>query len=114
MASPLERLRRIWAPGHEIEEVVHSLEPATELDSMIRDWLHRICEQNGAQTVVLGVGDALRPNTGVLRFEIVHHQPSPGAAGQREVTVWVEGSALDPPLIPGALEAAYSVVLSGG
>lgn len=108
--SPLERLRRLWTPGREVEELVHEIGPASELDSMLRDWLHRVCEQNGPQTVVLGVGGDLRPNTGVLRFEIVHHEPSPGMAGHREVTIWVDAADPDPPLIPGLLAVTYAGV----
>jgi hypothetical protein len=103
LSSPLERLRKAWSPGSEIEETVAELDPGSELDSMIRDWLHRVCEQNGPQKVVLGVGGDLRLNTGTLRFEIVHFEPSPGSSGQRELTIWVEDAEVSPPLVPGGL-----------
>ena len=51
--SPLERLRRIWTPGREIEELVYNLDPRTELDSMVRDFLHRTVQQRGAVTLVI-------------------------------------------------------------
>lgn len=88
--SPLERLRRIWTPGREIEEVVARLEPATELDSMIRDFLHRVCEQKGSQTLLLEQGGKPVLNTGTLRWEIVHHAPTEQSIGHREITIWVE------------------------
>lgn len=84
--KPLEKLRTIWTPGREIEELVHSLEPGTELDSMIRDYLHRTIQQRGPVTLSLDV-----PNQGTLRWEIIHYEPTPGTTGRREISIWVEG-----------------------
>jgi hypothetical protein len=88
---PVEKLRKIWTPGQEIQELVHELDPGTELDDMLRDWLHRMLQMNGAVTLPLS-DDLGRPilNTGTLRWEIVHYSPRPGVAGRREVTLWVE------------------------
>lgn len=83
--APIEKLRRIWTPGREIEELVHKLDPATELDSMIRDFLHRAVQQAGPVTLNLDV-----PNTGNLRFEIIHFESMPGVVQHREVSLWVE------------------------
>lgn len=105
--GPVEKLRRRWSSEREVVETVHALDPATELDSMLRDWLHRICEQHGPQTVKLGVGSDLLPNTGELRFEIVHFEPSPGVAGVREVSLWVEGADPHPALIPHVMDTLY-------
>lgn len=90
MIRPVEKLREIWSPDREVVEVVQSLDPTSTMDSLRADWLHRICEQKGPQTLVLGHGDTALLNTGTLRFEIVHHQPSPGVPGRRELTLWVE------------------------
>jgi hypothetical protein len=83
--SPVEKLRRIWTPGREVEELVARLEPQSELDSMIRHLLHAICQQKGSMTINL---DDF--NIGTLRWEVIHHEPSPGVVGRREVTIWVE------------------------
>jgi hypothetical protein len=90
--DPIESLRKVWSPDKEIAEVVAELDPRTELDSMLRDWLHRVIEQTGPKTLLLGINDKPVFNTGTLRWEIVHHEPMPGNAGIREVTIWVEGA----------------------
>lgn len=91
MTSPVEKLRRIWSPDKEVIERFESLDPATELDSIIRDYLHRTIEQRGAVTLILAdeYGNFI-PNTGKLRWETVNHEPTPGKIGRREVTIWVE------------------------
>lgn len=91
--NPIEKLRRIWSPGREVEEVILALDPQTELDSTLRDYLHRTIEQHGPRTLLLGAGDIPKLNTGTLRWEVVHHEPTPGSAGRREVSLWVEGAA---------------------
>ena len=89
---PIEKLRRIWTPGREIEEIIVRLDPQTEVDSMIRDFLHRAIQQCGP--VVLNLGSEADPieNVGVLRWEIVH---GPGfdehpELRARQVAIWVE------------------------
>ena len=109
MTAVVEKLRRIWTPDSEVEEVVAELSPQTQMDSLIRDWLHRVCEQNGPQTVLLGMGEDLLPTTGMLNFSIVTYEPRPGKSGQREVTIWVEDAVEDPPLIPDVMQAVYPV-----
>lgn len=89
LTDPLERLRRVWSPDREILEVVQRLEPQTELDSQVRDFLHRIVQQRGPVTLVLEDRGGPVLNTGTLRWEIVHHEPQPGVAGRREVSLWV-------------------------
>lgn len=88
--APIEKLRRIWTPQREIEEVVGRLNPQSELDSMIRDFVHRIIEQKGPQTLILGFGSEPVLNTGTLRWEIIHHEMPNGVVGRREVSLWVE------------------------
>lgn len=88
--SPLERLRRIWSPNKEIVELVQALEPQTELDSMIRDILHRTIQQRGPVTLVLHDGTNPVMNVGTLRWEVVHHEPMQGTMGRREISCWVE------------------------
>jgi hypothetical protein len=88
--SPIERLRRVWSPGREVEEIVHNLDPQSELNSMILDFLHRVIEQTGPKTLLLGVGDQPIFNNGTLRWEVIHHEPQPGIGGRREVSLWVE------------------------
>lgn len=84
-AGAVERLRRIWTPRREVEELFARLDPGSELDSMLRDFLHRALQQCGP--VTLGLDE---PNRGTLRWEIVHHEPVPGQVGRREVSLWVE------------------------
>ncbi|HEY1248342.1 MAG TPA: hypothetical protein VGE97_05100 [Nitrososphaera sp.] len=90
--NPIERLRRIWTPGREIEEVVAQLGPQTELDSLMRDFLHRTIQQKGP--VTLDIGSLVDPvmNTGVLRWETIF---GPGLEDypekrRRQVSLWVE------------------------
>lgn len=85
LTHPIEKLRRIWTPEREVEEVFTNLDPQTRLDSMIRDLLHRTVQQRGPVTLDL---DAL--NVGTLRWEIITHEPSPGIAGRSEVSIWIE------------------------
>jgi hypothetical protein len=85
--TPFEKLRTIWTPERELDEFFTDLSPQTELDSMIRDYLHRVIQQRGP--VILDL-DAL--NVGSLRWEIIHHQPAPGVKGQRQISLWVETS----------------------
>lgn len=89
---PVEKLRRIWTPGREIEEVVAQLDPQTDLDSQIRDILHRAVQQRGP--VTLEIGSEVEPilNTGTLRWEIIHgpgHDDFPELR-RRQIAVWVE------------------------
>lgn len=83
----IEKLRKIWTPESEIEELFADLNPQTELDSMIRHFLHAIVQQTGPKTVSL---DEI--NVGNLRWEIVNYEPRPGVQGHREVTLWVENN----------------------
>ena len=92
---PVEKLRRIWTPGREIEEVVSQLEPQTELDSMVRDILHRMIEQRGPVTLELGSEVDPIFNTGTLRWEIIHgpgHDDYPELR-HRQISVWIEPDA---------------------
>jgi hypothetical protein len=91
--SPVEKLRRIWTPGREVEEVVARLDPQTELDSMIRHILHAIVQQHG--TVKIDLGSEMDPvlNVGSLRWEIVHGPGPVPEIRRRELTVWIEEEA---------------------
>jgi hypothetical protein len=90
MAHPVERLRRIWTPGREVEEVVAKLGPGSELDSMIRHFLHAVVQQNGTQRVQLGSEAFPLENTGTLRWETVHGPGPTPEFRSREVTLWIE------------------------
>lgn len=83
MSDSVERLRRVWTPEREVEEYFNNLDPQTQLDSMIRDLLHRTIQQYGPVTLNLDV-----MNTGNLRWEVVDHDV-PG--GRKEVSIWIEG-----------------------
>lgn len=87
--SPIEKLRRIWTPGREVEEIVAQLEPQTELDSMIRDLLHRVVQQHGPFTV--NFGNEVEPvfNEGTLRWEVIHG-PGPDHLRSRQASIWIE------------------------
>lgn len=82
LVSPIEKLRRIWTPEKEVYELADKLEPSTELDSLIRDFLCRIMEQR-LHSVTL---DMSVSNTGNVRWEIVTHEQS----GKQQVTIWWE------------------------
>lgn len=89
--SPIEKLRRIWTPGREVEEIVHALNPQTELDSMIRHLLHAIVQTEGPKTLNLGSEINPNMNTGTLRWEVVHGPgPDVPEARPRQVIIWVE------------------------
>ena len=86
----VERLRQIWTPQSEVAELFADLDPRTELDSMIRDFLHRTIQTNGPTTLLLEIEGQPVLNTGTLRWEVIHYEPSPGIPGRREVSLWVE------------------------
>ena len=92
MTHPVEKLRRVWTPGREVEEVVARLGPQTQLDSMVRDLLHRTIQQYGP--VMLDFGSDTDPvvNTGTLRIEIIHGpgQDELPALRRRQASVWIE------------------------
>lgn len=90
--NPIEKLRQIWTPGREIEEVILSLEPQSELDSMIRHFLHAIIQQKGPQTINLGSAENPVLNTGTLRWETIHGPGSEDAPmlRRRQVSLWIE------------------------
>jgi hypothetical protein len=81
---PVEKLREVWTPEREIEELTANLEPQTELDSQIRDYFMRIVRQHGSIRLFLD-----QPNTGNIRWEIVATDPRNGPI-RREVTIWWE------------------------
>jgi len=75
---PVERLRRIWTPEREIYERFDSLEPSTELDSIIRELLSRTIQQLGSIQL-----DASQPATGFIRWEKVDTP-----TGKPVISVW--------------------------
>jgi hypothetical protein len=81
LTQPVEKLRQIWTPGREVEEITANLEPGSDLDSQIRDLLHRIIQQRGPVTLDLEV-----KNVGNLRWEVIAH----GLTGRQEISIWVE------------------------
>ena len=88
--DPIERLRRIWTPGREVEEITHALNPQTELDSMVRDILHKIVQGEGVKTIDLGSEIDPNLNTGVLRWEVFHGPGPTPELRRRTLTIWVE------------------------
>lgn len=89
---PVEKLRRIWTPGREVEEVIARLEPQTELDSMVRHILHAVIQQHGSCRIDLGSEVQPNLNEGTLRWEIIHG-PGPDEMPEirkREISIWIE------------------------
>lgn len=82
MFIPYERLRRIWTPKREIEELFDNLAPATELDSQIREYFTRIVMKYG--TITLDITEPADERFQV-RWEIVHD-----ALGRRQISIWSE------------------------
>lgn len=82
MTDSVERLRRIWTPEREIEELFADLSPSTALDSQLRDFLCRIVDQAPGRSVKINLTGDVRPFN--LRWEIVH------SGGYRECTLWAE------------------------
>lgn len=78
---PVERLRQIWTPEREIDEIFSDLSPGTALDSEIRDYFSRIIDREG--TITLDITDPVPPFE--IRWEVIHTQP-PNA--RRKVTIW--------------------------
>jgi hypothetical protein len=89
---PVEKLRKIWTPGREIEELVAKLDPQTELDSMVRHFLHALIQQHGPRTIELGSSEEPVLNTGVLRWEIIHGPGFDDAPHlrRRQAALWIE------------------------
>lgn len=85
MTQGVENVRRIWTPREEVEEITARMEPGSELDSIIRDYLHRVVQQRGPFTLDL---DTL--NVGKLRMEITGFEPVPGRISGSQVALWVE------------------------
>lgn len=78
--TPVERLRRIWTPRREIDEIFSDLSPATALDSLIREWFSRIVDAEG--TLTIDLTDPV-PEF-MMNYNIVHN------GDRREVTIWKE------------------------
>jgi hypothetical protein len=88
--TPIERLRQLWTPDNELAEMFADLSPGTELDSMLRDWLHKIVARE--RSITLNLGSEMIPvvNTGTIRFEIVHGPGDRPELRSRQVTIWHE------------------------
>jgi len=80
----VEKIRRIWTPERELIELAVDDAPQTELDSIVRDFLHRHVQQHGPVRLVLERDGEQVLNYGVLRWEIA------GVPGYREVSIWIE------------------------
>lgn len=80
----VERLRQLWTPSSEVEQVKVEDMPQTLLDSMIRDLLHRAIQQKGPVTLKLEEYGQSILNMGTLRWEVA------GIPGYREVSLWIE------------------------
>lgn len=90
MSEPVEKLRTIWTPDKEVEELFADLSPATELDSLMRFFVSAIVEKLGSVKIELGSEAMPRTLTGTIRWEIVH---GPGPEDRpdlrpRELTIW--------------------------
>lgn len=79
MSDAVERTRQLWTPQQEIEEYFADLSPGDVLNSHIRDFLHRVIQQEGPKTLSLNVR-----NEGNLRWEVVQH------GSRMEVSIWIE------------------------
>ena len=79
--KPLEKLRRIWTPEREIDQIFSDLSPQTALDSEIRDYFSRLIDRLG--TVTLDVTDPVPEFD--IRWEVIN-TPPPGS--RRKVTIW--------------------------
>ena len=80
----VERIRELWTPDREVEQLDVDDAPQTELDSMCRDYLHRAIQQHGPVRLVLEQNGEPVRNTGWLRWE------ETGVPGYREVSLWIE------------------------
>jgi len=78
---PVERLRQIWTPEREIEELFTDLSPGSELDSQIRDFFSRIIDREGS--ITLDITDPV-PDF-MIRWEIIH---TPPPEARRKITIW--------------------------
>lgn len=78
-------MREIWTPESEVAELFADLDPRTEVDSMIRHFLHATIQQRGPVVIDLGI-----TNVGALNWSIVHHEPRRGVQGKHEASIWVE------------------------
>jgi len=79
--NPVERLRRIWTPEREIEEVFSDLSPGTALDSEIRDYFCRIIDKYGS--IELDITDP--PAQFMVNWSVIH---TPPPNSRRKVTIW--------------------------
>jgi hypothetical protein len=84
---PVEKLRRIWTPEREIDEIFSKLEPGSVLDSMIRDFFYRIIDQHHNRSVRISLEGL---NYGNIRWEVVRYEPMPGVVRDAEATIWLE------------------------
>ncbi len=79
--SPVEKLRQIWTPEREIEQLFSDLSPGTALDDQIREYFCRMVDQVG--TITMDITDPVPLFD--IRWEVVH-TPPPGA--RRKITIW--------------------------
>lgn len=86
----VEDIRQIWTPDKEVVEIALALDPQGELASMNADFVHRLIEQKGPQTLLLEAAGNVVYNSGFLRWEIVHFAPTAKLPGHREVSLWIE------------------------
>lgn len=75
----IDRVRALWTPNSEVREQVDKMEPATEMDSILRDCLCAIVERERTVTVVMS------NNTGKVNLSRVM-LPS----GEVQATLWWE------------------------
>lgn len=78
----VERLRRIWTPEREVDELFTDLSPRDILDSEIREYFSRIVDQQG--TIKLDLTNPVPAFN--IRWEIVHFAET----NRREITIWKE------------------------
>lgn len=79
--APFEKLRRIWSPEREIEQLFSNLDPQTALDSQIRDFFSRIIDKIGY--LELDITDPVPQFD--IRMEIVN---TPPPNSRRKVSIW--------------------------
>jgi len=85
MIHPVEKLRRIWTPEREIEQLFSDLSPGTALDAEIRDYFVRIIDKYGS--IELDLTEPV-PEFNV-NWNVVHTLPP---NSRRKVTIWKESS----------------------
>lgn len=79
----VEKLRRIWTPDREVEELFADLSPQSALDSEIRDYFSRIMFLH--KQITLDISDPVPEFN--IRWNVIH---TPPPNPRRQVSIWIE------------------------